>query len=61
MNAHIFSETKEERVVYINGGRYVEVQRVNGLYLVKEITPQGAFLSYQGERELLPMKGPPSR
>lgn len=61
LNAHIYSEVKEERIVYIDGRRYVEGQRVNGLYLLEEITPQGVLLSYQGERGLLSMKARPFR
>ncbi len=61
LNAHIYSEKKEDRVVYVDGRRYVEGQRVNGLYLLEEITPQGALLSYQGERELLRLMAAPFR
>jgi hypothetical protein len=61
LNARIYSEVKEERIVYIDGRRYVEGQRVNGLYLIEEITPQGVLLSYQGERGLLSMKATPFR
>ncbi len=61
LNAHIYSEVKEGRIVYIDGRRYVEGERVNGLYLLEEITPQGALLSYQGERDLLLMKATPFR
>jgi general secretion pathway protein B len=62
LNAHIYSEAKEDRVVYIDGQRYIEGQRVNGRYLVEAITPQGVVLSYQGERDLLPlMSGPGQR
>ena len=61
LNAHIYSEVKEERIVYIDNRRYVEGQRVNGLYLLEAITPQGVLLSYQGERELLSMKAAPPR
>jgi general secretion pathway protein B len=53
LNAHIYSEVKEERIVYIDGRRYVEGERVNELYLLEAITPQGVLLSYQGERGLL--------
>jgi type II secretory pathway component PulC len=61
LNAHIYSKVKEERIVYIDNRRYVEGQRVNGLYLLEAITPQGVLLSYQGERELLFMKATPPR
>lgn len=61
LNAHIYSKVKEERIVYIDNRRYVEGQRVNGLYLLEAITPQGVLLSYQGEREPLFMKATPPR
>ena len=61
LNALIYSEVKKERIVYIDGRRYAEGQRVNGLYLLEEITPQGVLLSYQGERDLLSMKATPLR
>lgn len=57
LNALIYSDVKAERIVYIDGRRYTEGQRVNGVYLLEEIKPEGAVLSYQGERELLPMRG----
>jgi general secretion pathway protein B len=53
LNALVYSDVKKERIVYIDGRRYVEGERVNGLYLLEEITPQGVLLSYQGERGLL--------
>ena len=53
LNALVYSDVKKERIVYIDGRRYIEGERVNGLYLLEEITPQGVLLSYQGERGLL--------
>jgi hypothetical protein len=49
----VYTNVKADRLVVINGRRYVEGQYVDGLYLVEEITPQGTVLSYQGERALL--------
>jgi hypothetical protein len=49
----VYTNVKTDRLVVINGRRYVEGQYVDGLYLLEEITPQGVVLSYQGERALL--------
>ncbi len=48
-----FSENKSERFVFINGKKYVEGERVEGEYLIESITPEGAVLSYNGERAVL--------
>jgi general secretion pathway protein B len=48
-----YSETKSERMVFIDGRRYAEGDYVNGLYLIENITPEGAWLSYQGNRAIL--------
>ena len=49
----LHTENPEQRMVVINGRRYVEGQYVEGRYLIEAITPEGAVLSYQGERALL--------
>jgi general secretion pathway protein B len=49
----LFSENKEERLVFINGKRYVEGDNVDDKYLLESITPEGAVLSYRGERAVL--------
>lgn len=53
LDVFVYTNVKADRLVVINGRRYVEGQYVDGLYLLEEITPQGAALSYQGERALL--------
>jgi general secretion pathway protein B len=53
LDVFVYTNVKADRLVVINGRRYVEGQYVDGLYLLEEITPQGAVLSYQGERALL--------
>jgi hypothetical protein len=40
-------------MVVISGRRYVKGQLVDGRYLLEDITPEGAVLSYRGERTLL--------
>ena len=52
----VFADSREERMVYINGRKYEEGEYVEGLYLLESITEDGAMLSYQGERVLLQPK-----
>ena len=42
-----------ERLVYINGKKYVRGDYVDGLYLVESIAPEGVWLRYGGQRQLL--------
>jgi general secretion pathway protein B len=49
----LYSETPAERIVFINGKKYVEGDSVDGLYLLEKITADGAVLSHKGERLLL--------
>jgi hypothetical protein len=48
-----YSENKAERLVFINGSKYVEGDRVDGIYLVDSITPEGVWLSHSGEQVFL--------
>ncbi len=48
-----YAEAKSERMVFINDHRYYEGECVDGLYLIESITPEGAWLTYQGERSIL--------
>ena len=52
----MFADTKEERMVFIDGDKYVEGDYVAGIYLLESITIDGAILSYQEERVLLKPK-----
>jgi general secretion pathway protein B len=49
----VYSETPAERLVFINGRKYVEGQTVNGEVVVEQITPDGAVLEHQGRRTML--------
>ena len=40
----VYSEVPAERLVFINGRKYVEGQAVNGDAVVEQITPDGAVL-----------------
>jgi len=53
MTVHLFSDAKAERLVFINGRKYVEGDYVEGNYLLESITPEGAVLSYEGQRATL--------
>lgn len=52
----VYDEDSAERLVFINGSRYTEGDYVEGAYLLESITPQGALLSYGGERVLLKLR-----
>jgi general secretion pathway protein B len=49
----VYADDKAERMVFINGRKYIEGEYVDGGYLLESISQEGAVLSYQGERALL--------
>jgi len=49
----VYSEVAAERMVFINGRKYLQGQAVDGKYVVERITPDGAILTHQGQRFLL--------
>ena len=53
LNVLVYADAEADRMVMINGQRYVKGQRVDGHYLVEDITPEGVLLSFEGERALL--------
>jgi hypothetical protein len=53
MTILLYSEVKSERMAFINDRKYQEGDYIDGRYLLESITPEGALLSYQGERLLL--------
>jgi general secretion pathway protein B len=53
LEVFVYSERHTDRMVFINSRKYVEGQQVEGRYLLEAITPQGAVLSYEGQRFLL--------
>lgn len=53
LDVFVYTDAKANRMVVINGRKYVEGQHVEGLYLLEGITPEGAVLTYQGERVVL--------
>jgi general secretion pathway protein B len=53
MSILLYAENKAERLVFINGRKYVEGDKVEGKYLLESITSEGAVLSHSGERAML--------
>jgi general secretion pathway protein B len=53
MSVLLFSDDKAERLVFINGRKYVEGDYVEGDYLLESITSEGAVLSHGKERGIL--------
>ncbi len=49
----VVTEAEAERMVIINGKRYMRGDSVDGRYRIEEITREGAVLSFEGERALL--------
>jgi general secretion pathway protein B len=49
----MYAETKAERMVFIDGRKYVEGDYVGGHYLLESITQDGVILSYEGDQLLL--------
>lgn len=54
LDLHIYASQPAQRAVFINGARYREGDALPGGARVQEITPDGAVLSYGGQRFLLP-------
>lgn len=46
----VYSDTPQERLVFINNQKYVEGQSIEGKVVVEGILPDGVILSYQGKR-----------
>jgi hypothetical protein len=50
LEVHVYSESPTARMVFINGRKYVEGDRVGDKYLLERITEDGATLAHQGQR-----------
>jgi general secretion pathway protein B len=50
----VYSDNPGERMVFINTRKYTEGQTVEGTLRLDAITADGAVLSHQGQRFLLP-------
>ncbi len=53
LNVLVVTQAEAERMVIINGKRYMRGDLVDGRYQIEEITREGAVLSLEGERALL--------
>jgi hypothetical protein len=49
----VYSDNPEDRIVFINGRKYVEGQTVDGGGLVERIDPDGVTLIFEGRRAVL--------
>jgi hypothetical protein len=53
MSVLFYTENEAERLVFVNGRKYVEGDKIEGKYLLEAITSEGAILSYEGKRAVL--------
>lgn len=53
LDVFVYTDVEADRMVVINGRRYVKGQLVDGLYLVEGINPDGVVLTYRDERAVL--------
>ena len=51
-----YAENPSDRMVFINGRKYVEGEYIDERFLLERITPDGAVLSYQGGQAILKPK-----
>ena len=49
----VYSDVPAERLVFINGKKYVEGQTVADDTVLEQITPDGAVLRHEGQRVVL--------
>ena len=53
LTVHVWAERPAERLVFINGRKYVQGDRIEDKVVLEEITQDGALVSYQGRRSLI--------
>jgi phosphomannomutase len=53
LDVFVYTDVEADRMVVISGKRYVKGQLVDGLFLLEDITPEGAVLSFRDERIVL--------
>jgi hypothetical protein len=53
LDLFLYTDVPADRMVVINGRRYIEGEQVDGLYRIESITREGALLSYKNEKLLL--------
>lgn len=53
LDLFVYTDVPADRMIIVNGQRYLEGDQIDGRYLVESITRDGAVLSYQGEKAVL--------
>lgn len=53
LDTFVYTDVPADRMVTINGRKYVEGEKVDGLYRIESITREGALLSFKDEQLLL--------
>jgi hypothetical protein len=53
LEALIYSDVPAQRMVFVNGRRYVEGDTIDGRFRIEEIQDEGVQLSDQGRRFML--------
>jgi hypothetical protein len=53
LSALVYADVPSDRMIFVNGRKYVEGDSIEGILRVEQITQEGAVLSYQGRRSLL--------
>ena len=53
LTVHVWAEKPAERLVFVNGRKYVQGDRIEDKFVLEEITQEGAMVSYEGRRTLL--------
>jgi hypothetical protein len=53
LQVHVWAPDARDRVVFLNGRKYVEGQTVDGKVVVERIAEDGVVLAYQGQRVTL--------
>jgi hypothetical protein len=53
LTVHVYAEHPGDRLVFINGSKYVQGDRIDGKAVLEEITQDGAVVSYEGRRAVL--------
>ena len=48
LTVHVWADKPAERLVFINGRKYVQGDRIEDKVVLEEITQEGAMVSYQG-------------
>jgi hypothetical protein len=50
---HVYADSPGDRLVFIDGRKYVPGDQIDGKALLEEITQDGAVVSFEGQRRLL--------